>query len=123
MTAVRSNLTLLMVGGVILLGGTMKNFKVIGTTSFQIPINDTPELTTDEKADIQSLIIDYLSNKNKFVYDGSFRRESYAYPKSVSSLSSQNVSLISVIPVCIVALLEFSNNLLFLILLENVPLN
>lgn len=87
MTAMRSNLTLLIVGGVILLGGTMKNFKVIGTTSFQIPINDTLELTTDEKADIQSLIIDYLSNKNKFVYDGSFRRESYAYPKSVSSLN------------------------------------
>lgn len=44
------------------------------------------QLTTLQKEQIKSLIDDYLNNKI-FVYDGSFRRESYAYAKSVSTLN------------------------------------
>ena len=44
-------------------------------------------LTSIQKEEIKSLMDDYLVNK-VFVYDGSFRRESYAYPKSVTSLNS-----------------------------------
>ena len=44
------------------------------------------QLTSVQKEEIKSLMDDYLTNK-VFVYDGSFRRESYAYPKSVTSLN------------------------------------
>lgn len=62
---------------------------------FDLPsnvLNITPELTEEQKYDIKQLMFEYLDNKSKFVYDGSFRRESYAYPKSVSSLNSTNIS-------------------------------
>ena len=69
----------------------MKNYEVDGTLRFQLPIDDTnssiPTLSNKQKDALQSLITDYLNNKSKFVYDGSFRRESYAYPNSVSSLN------------------------------------
>lgn len=54
--------------------------------------SDVPELTDEQKEELQSLMQDYLDNKNKFVYDGSFRRQSYAYPNSVSSLNSSNIN-------------------------------
>ena len=44
------------------------------------------QLSSVQKTEIKSLMNDYLANKI-FIYDGSFRRESYAYPKSVSSLN------------------------------------
>lgn len=44
------------------------------------------QLTTLQKQQIKTLMDDYFDNKI-FVYDGSFRRESYAYAKSVSSLN------------------------------------
>lgn len=66
----------------------MKNYNVTGTVNFQIPISgSTPELTNKQKLEMQDLMDDYLLNKSNFVYDGSFRRESYAYPNSVSTLS------------------------------------
>lgn len=69
----------------------MKNYEVDGTLRFQLPIDDTnssiPTLSNKQKDALQSLITDYLNNKSKFVYDSSFRRESYAYPNSVSSLN------------------------------------
>lgn len=70
----------------------MKNYEINGTFKFELPIEDDnsnsiPTLTQTQKQEIKQLIENYLSNKNKFVYDGSFRRESYAYPKSVASLS------------------------------------
>lgn len=43
------------------------------------------QLTTLQKEQIKELMDEYLASK-LFVYDGSFRRESYAYAKSVSSL-------------------------------------
>lgn len=45
-------------------------------------------LSDKQKAEIKQLMSEYLTNKSKFVYDGSFRRESYAYPKVVKSLNS-----------------------------------
>lgn len=71
----------------------MKNYEINGTFKFELPIEDDnsnsiPRLTQAQKNEIKQLVEDYLSNKNKFVYDGSFRRESYAYPKSVTSLNS-----------------------------------
>lgn len=66
----------------------MKNYNVTGTVNFQIPISSSiPELTNKQKLEMQDLMGDYLLNKSKFVYDGSFRRESYAYPNSVSTLN------------------------------------
>lgn len=43
-------------------------------------------LTNVQKDEIKSLMTDYLKS-GLFIYDGSFRRESYAYAKSVSSLN------------------------------------
>lgn len=70
----------------------MKNYEINGTFKFELPIEDDnfnsiPTLTRTQKQEIKQLIEDYLSNKTKFVYDGSFRRESYAYSKSVTSLN------------------------------------
>lgn len=70
----------------------MKNYEINGTFKFELPIEDDnsssiPTLTQTQKQEMKQLIEDYLSNKSKFVYDGSFRRESYAYPKSVASLN------------------------------------
>lgn len=44
-------------------------------------------LTYEQKTSIKALMDDYFNNKSKFVYDGSFRRESYAHPKTVSNLN------------------------------------
>lgn len=44
------------------------------------------QLTRIQKDEIKALMDDYINSK-LFVYDGSFRRESYAYAKSVSSLN------------------------------------
>lgn len=70
----------------------MKNYEINGTFKFELPVDDKdnasiPTLTQSQKGEIQELINDYLDNKSKFVYDGSFRRESYAYPKSVTTLN------------------------------------
>lgn len=48
-----------------------------------------PSLTSSQKQNLKALIDDYLTHKSLFIYDGSFRRESYAYPNSVSSLSGE----------------------------------
>ena len=45
-----------------------------------------PSLSDTQKEEIKSLMDHYYSNKI-FKYDGDVRRESYAYPKSVSSLT------------------------------------
>lgn len=45
-----------------------------------------PSLSNTQKSEIKSLMDQYYSAKASFIYDGSFRRESYAYPTSVSSL-------------------------------------
>lgn len=67
----------------------MKYQEVIGEITLQIPINDSsiPTLDNSQKFELQDLMTEYLNNKSLFVYDGSFRRSSYAYPKSVSTLS------------------------------------
>ena len=66
----------------------MKNYEVMGEVKFQLPLDNTiSQLNGRQKEEIQSLISDYLNNKAKFVYDGSFRRESYAYPNSVTTLN------------------------------------
>lgn len=44
------------------------------------------ELSNTQKQQIKKLMTEYLES-GIFVYDGSFRRESYAYPKSVSTLN------------------------------------
>ena len=44
------------------------------------------QLSSTQKTAIKSLMSEYLTS-GLFVYDGSFRRESYAYPNSVSSLN------------------------------------
>lgn len=68
--------------------------EVIGRVIFDLPQQQgqtqtaTPKLTENQKIQIKNLMTEYLENKGKFVYDGSFRRESYAYAKSVSSLSA-----------------------------------
>lgn len=48
---------------------------------------ETMQLSSTQKTEIKSLMNDYLTS-GLFIYDGSFRRESYAYPNSVSSLNS-----------------------------------
>lgn len=45
------------------------------------------QLTYKQKTSLKNLMDDYFINKDKFVYDGSFRRESYTYPNSVSTLN------------------------------------
>lgn len=45
-----------------------------------------PTLTTQQKTQIKSLMDSYFSNKSLFKYDGTYRRESYAYPQTVSNL-------------------------------------
>ena len=55
-------------------------------------IDATPHLTDAQKAEMKSLMDKYLAKTSLFVYDGSFRRESYAYPNSVSSLDSTNIN-------------------------------
>lgn len=50
-------------------------------------LSNNPSLSTSQKTTLKNLMTDYLNQKSLFVYDGSFRRESYAYPSSVSSLS------------------------------------
>ena len=53
--------------------------------------NTYPTLTSSQKSQLKTLMNSYLtkgtSNDPFWVYDGSFRRESYAYPQTVSSLS------------------------------------
>lgn len=67
--------------------------EVTGTVTFTLPEQEQvtaislPELTITQKSEIKNLMNLYLDNKSKFVYDGSFRRESYAYPQAVSSLN------------------------------------
>ena len=39
-----------------------------------------PKLNNKQKTEIKKLMSDYLANNTKFIYDGTFRRESYAYP-------------------------------------------
>lgn len=51
-----------------------------------------PVLSNEYKQQIQKLIQDYLDNKSLFVYDGTFRRESYAYPSKVSSLNNAGIN-------------------------------
>lgn len=53
----------------------------------ELDVQKTPELTTQQKTEIKSLMDSYFSNKSKFKYDGTYRRESYAYPKKVSNLN------------------------------------
>lgn len=66
----------------------MTNYNITGTVNFQMPSHDLiPELNKIQKIEIKSLMADYLFSKSKFIYDGSFRRESYAYPNSVSTLN------------------------------------
>lgn len=68
--------------------------EVTGKVIFNLPTQQgqtqtiTPKLTEVQKTQIKNLMTEYLENKGKFVYDGSFRRESYAYAKSVSSLNA-----------------------------------
>lgn len=45
-----------------------------------------PELTENQKIEIKTLMDSYLSNKSLFKYDGTYRRESYAYPQTVTDL-------------------------------------
>lgn len=48
------------------------------------------KLTYGQKTSLKKLMDDYFNNKTKFIYDGTFRRESYAYPKAVTTLDSQD---------------------------------
>lgn len=50
----------------------------------------TTKLTYEQKSALKNLMDDYFSNKSKFIYDGTFRRESYAYPKTISTLDSNS---------------------------------
>ena len=50
------------------------------------------KLTNKQKTSLKQLMDDYFNNKNKFIYDGSFRRESYAYPRAVKSLNSEDIN-------------------------------
>lgn len=50
----------------------------------------TIKLTYEQKSALKNLMDDYFSNKSKFIYDGTFRRESYAYPKTISTLDSNS---------------------------------
>lgn len=67
----------------------MQYQEVIGEITLQIPINDSsiPALDDSQKFELQDLMTEYFNNKSLFVYDGSFRRSSYAYPKSVNTLN------------------------------------
>lgn len=70
--------------------------EVKGTVTFDMPeveitSNCTPTLTDNQKTQIKNLMTTYIQNKSKFIYDGSVRRESYAYAKSVSSLSGTDL--------------------------------
>lgn len=62
-----------------------------GTVQFQLP-DEFPSLTEKQKLEIKTLMTQYLENKSKFIYDGSFRRESYCYPNSVTTLDSTNIN-------------------------------
>lgn len=42
-------------------------------------INVIPSLSAEQKAQIAALMDDYMSNKSLFTYNGTYRRESYAY--------------------------------------------
>lgn len=46
-----------------------------------------PTLTETQKNEIKELMTEYFNNKSKFVYGGNARRQSYAHPNSVSSLT------------------------------------
>lgn len=75
------------------LGYTPADTEVMNDMSNEIEalrtnLNKYPTLTTEQKSQIKSLINSYLSETSLFVYDGSFRRESYAYPNTVNSLSA-----------------------------------
>lgn len=50
-----------------------------------------PTLTTAQKNALYDLTMAYVTNTSLWVYDGSFRRESYAYPNTVSSISSGGI--------------------------------
>lgn len=66
----------------------MQYQEVIGEITLQIPMNDSiPTLDDLQKSELQDLMTEYFANKSLFVYDGSFRRSSYAYPKSVNTLN------------------------------------
>ena len=51
----------------------------------------TPSLSDSQKSELVSLMDDYL-NSGLFIYDGSNRRESYAYPNYLESLDSTNIN-------------------------------
>ncbi len=62
----------------------------VGTNASEaktVYIGSAPSLTDAQKASMKSLMDAYLANKSLFVYDGSFRRQSYAHANSVPSLS------------------------------------
>lgn len=44
-------------------------------------MNYIPSLNDIQKSQIKKLMTDYFNNRNKFIYEGNTRRESYAYPK------------------------------------------
>lgn len=46
-----------------------------------------PTLSSAQKIEMKTLMDAYHAQRSSFIYDGSFRRESYAYPNSVSSLN------------------------------------
>ena len=50
-----------------------------------------PTLTSAQRNALYDLTMSYVTNTSLWVYDGSFRRESYAYPNTVSSISSGGI--------------------------------
>lgn len=51
----------------------------------------TPCLTDAQKVEIRMLMDDYRLAKSLWVYDGTFRRESYAYPVVIDSLDNAGI--------------------------------
>lgn len=51
-----------------------------------------PTLTSTQKDEIYNLIINYVKSTSLWKYDGSFRRESYAYPNSINVDLGSNIN-------------------------------
>lgn len=65
------------------LGSSQMSLYMGGVTNV---ISSYPTLSDEQKTEMKNLMTSYLAEKSLFVYDGSFRRESYAYPNTVSTL-------------------------------------
>lgn len=59
----------------------------LGVKTVYVSSSPYPSLSDSQKSEMKLLMDSYYSQRSLFIYDGSFRRESYSYPNSVSSLS------------------------------------